>query len=103
MNLDERLGALTQSLELMAHRQRDSDERCDKRYAELTDALTVTSGLVNRLENKVEDLADPVRAIALAQAAAAKEMAALADAQRATQETLKQFIDSLRRGGNGRN
>jgi uncharacterized coiled-coil protein SlyX len=103
MTLDERLEALTQSLELTAQMQRDSEKRwegrfslLDTRLSKLTDvvtglseSMTVQIGVVDRLERKIEDLADT--------------MNALAKAQTVTEEELQRFIDSLRRGGNGHN
>jgi hypothetical protein len=94
MTIDQRLEALTQSLELAAQMLRDNEARWEKRFGELekavvtlTDAMTVNVGIVNRVERKVEYLAEA--------------METLAKAQAVTEEKLQRFIDSLRRGGNG--
>jgi DNA repair exonuclease SbcCD ATPase subunit len=103
MTIDERLQALIQSLELTAQIQRDNEQRWEKRFSEhdkrlaeldmrllkLSEAMTVNVGIVDRVERKVEDLADAMNALAKAQAV--------------TEEKLQRFIESLRRGGNGHN
>ena len=105
MTIDERLDAITQTLELMALRQADYEER-QADYEE-------------RHEREMEDIrkegaatrAELRRAIRLSVQDARNErrrrhelddkITQLAAAQLITEEKLQRFIDSLGRGGNG--
>ncbi|MBV9504611.1 MAG: hypothetical protein JO323_06345 [Acidobacteriia bacterium] len=97
MTIDERLEALTHNVELIALAQKDS-----------SNSLTVSNGIVLRLEKKVEDIAEIMQELATTQLALQKtvdqlagRMDQLAGAQVATELKLQAFIDSLRKGGNG--
>ena len=63
MNIDERIEALAQSLELLGHIQRDNDARFEERFARfeervtrLEENLAKVTGAVDKLVNVVEKL-----------------------------------------------
>lgn len=71
MNLDQRLEALTQSLELMAHMQRDNEQKHDAHVAETDERL-------NRLTETVKNISEIVRNISEVTADFNRSIAAVA-------------------------
>lgn len=63
MNLDQRLEALTQSLELMAHMQRDAERKHDALAAEHQSHVAETDTRLNRITASVEETTVVVRNI----------------------------------------
>ena len=51
MNLDERLQALTQSVELLARMQHDNELRDEKRFEQIARTFEVALDSIKRLEN----------------------------------------------------
>jgi hypothetical protein len=123
MTLDERLEALTQSLELVALRQSDAEERHEREMAEIRRlalatrvdlrraiALAVREARHERsrrreLEGKMDE---KITQLAAAQLVTEEKLqkvdekiTQLAAAQLVTEEKLQAFISSMRRGGNG--
>jgi hypothetical protein len=109
VSIDERLEALTQSLELLAHLQADAEARAEAR----------ASAAEERHDREMEDIrregramrADMRRAFAMGVREARnarrrrqeldEKITQLAAAQLVTEEKLQQFIHSIGRGGNG--
>jgi hypothetical protein len=61
MNLDERLTAMTETVELLAAFHRDNEKRAEqneKRLERLLPAIQVISGRSNRLEDLVTEIAE---------------------------------------------
>ena len=112
MTLDERLEAITQTLELVARQQADAEER-------IAAAEQRAAAAEERHDRDMEDIrrearamrADLRRAFALGVQEARNQrrrsreldekITQLAAAQLITEEKLQAFLDSMRRGGNG--
>ena len=56
MNTDERIEALTQSLELLGHLQRDNEARFDARFSKVIDAIEKLMTIATRHEERIERL-----------------------------------------------
>jgi hypothetical protein len=59
MNIDERLEALTHSVELLAQMHRDNEERYEKRFADLTRIVAPIAQLVIAHEERLKRLEEP--------------------------------------------
>jgi type II secretory pathway component PulJ len=119
MTLDERLEALTLSLELVVLRQSDGEERQAAAEERHTAAMERQAAALAQHEREMADIrregaamrADLRRAFSMGVREARHErslrraldekITQLAAAQLVTEETLKQFIASMRRGENG--
>jgi hypothetical protein len=82
MNIDERLEALTQTVELIAHAQTKADEKIDK----LTALHAETAGFINQLariaeshEHRIEQLGEELRVAAEESRAADRRLGARID------------------------
>ena len=69
MNLDQRLEALTQSLELMAHMQRDSEAKHDAHVAETDERLNRLTAIVQNISEVTADFNRSIAAVTLDHAA----------------------------------
>ena len=98
MTIDERLEALTQSLELVAHQQADAEKRHDREMEEIrTEARAMRTDMRRAFSMGVSE----ARRQRKRSAELDEKITQLAAAQLVTEERLRAFIDSLRRGGNG--
>ena len=108
MTLDERLEALTQSLELVAPQQANAEKRHDREMEDIrregramrTDLRRAFSMGVREARNQRRRSAELDEKITQATAALDEKITQLAAAQLVTEERLRAFIDSLHRGGN---
>ena len=112
MTIDERLEALTQSLELLAHQQADADERQSAADERATAAEERHDREMEEIRREGRAMrADLRRAFAMGVREARnarrrsheldEKITQLAAAQLITEEKLQRFIDSMGRGGNG--
>ena len=69
MNLDQRLEALTQSLELMAHRPRDNEQKHDAHVAETDERLNRLTETVQNISEVTADFNRSIAAVTLDHAA----------------------------------
>ena len=69
MNLDQRLEALTQSLELMAHRPRDNEQKHDAHVAETDERLNRLTETVKNISEVTADFNRSIAAVTLDHAA----------------------------------
>ena len=102
MTLDERLEALTHSVELLTSMHKDTEERIQKladkvdrltiRVKPLDEALIVTNAMVLRHETLVKEHAQWLQEMQLT-------LKTTTMLQQLTELKLQAFIDSLRRGG----
>jgi hypothetical protein len=109
MTIDERLEALTQSVELLALRQADAEERHEREMADIRREAAATRADFRRAfamgvremrneRRRRQELADTQRE---RMEHLQKLVDRVAAAQLVTEEKLQRFIDSMRRGGNG--
>ena len=56
MNIDQRLEALTQSVELLAPMQRDNEARFDARFAKILDAIERLTQVAESHEHRIGNL-----------------------------------------------
>ena len=98
MTIDERLEALTQSLELLAHLQADAEERHDREMEEIRrEGRAMRVDLRRAFSMGVREARNARRRGQELD----QKITQLAAAQLITEEKLQRFIDSMRRGGNG--
>ncbi len=115
VNIDERLEALTQSLELLAHMQADSEARHDRemedirrearkmrvdfRRAFAMGVREARNARVRRQELEAK-FDEKMTQVAASEAKLDEKMTQLAAAQLVTEEKLQRFIDTQARGSN---
>ena len=56
MSIDERLKALTKSMDSLAELQRDSDARYEQRFNQVMDAITRLTNIVEAHERRLDEL-----------------------------------------------
>jgi len=56
MSIDERLKALTQSMDSLAELQRESDARYEQRFNQVMDAITRLTNIVEAHERRLDEL-----------------------------------------------
>jgi hypothetical protein len=61
MSTDERLETLTQSLDLLAELQRDTDARYEQRFNQVMDAITRLTNIVEAHERRLDELENSQR------------------------------------------
>lgn len=109
MTIDERLEALTQSLELLVHFQADSEarqaaaaERHDRDMEDMRRAdAAIRASLRRAVAAGVREARNARRRRQELEEKLDEKITQLAAAQLVTEEKLQQFINSMRRGGNG--
>ena len=102
MTIDERLEALTQSLELLAHLQADSERRHDREMEEIRkEGRAMRADMRRAFAMGVHEARNARRRRQELEEKTDEKITQLAAAQLVTEEKLQQFIKSMRRGGNG--
>lgn len=76
MTLDQRLEALTQSLELMSHMQRDSEARHDAQIAAIDERLNQLSTIVRNISDVTTDFNKSIAMVTLDHAARLRRLEA---------------------------
>jgi hypothetical protein len=98
VTIDERLEAVTQSLELLAHLQADAEERHDREMEEIRrEGRAMRADLRRAFSMGVREARNARRRGQELD----QKITQLAAAQLITEEKLQRFIDSMGRGGNG--
>jgi len=60
-SIDERLATLIQSMDALAERQREIDERYDRRCNQIMDAITRLTNIVEAHERRLDELENSER------------------------------------------
>ena len=98
MTIDERLEALTQSLELLAHMQADAEERHDREMEEIRrEGRAMRTDMRRAFSMGVREARNARRR----RQELDEKITQLAAAQLVTEEKLQRFIDSMKHSGNG--
>lgn len=105
MTPEERFTQIEENLRIATELIVRIDDRLDRVSARLDRAVRLGVQEVRaergRRRKAMEEIDNKFTHLAAAQLITEEKMQELRDAQKATQESLKAFIDSLRRGGNG--
>jgi len=98
VTIDERLEALTQSLELLAHMQADAEERHDREMEEIRrEGRAMRTDMRRAFSMGVREARNARRR----RQELDEKITQLAAAQLVTEEKLQRFIDSMKHSGNG--
>jgi len=98
VSIDERLEALTQSLELLAHMQADAEERHDREMEEIRrEGRAMRTDMRRAFSMGVREARNARRR----RQELDEKITQLAAAQLVTEEKLQRFIDSMKHSGNG--
>ena len=105
MTIDERLEALTQSLELLAHLQADGEARqiaaAERHDREMADIRRAGAAMRADMQRAVAVGVWEARNARRRSSELDEKITQLAAAQLVTEETLQRFINSIGHGGNG--
>ena len=96
----EKLGTRIQNAEIRANARMD---RIDRRLDATSKLIQHGMRMLVKVETKLDELSEAQKRTTVAVAELARSHAQLAQAQKATEKSLKAFIDSLRHGRNGKN
>ena len=82
--------ALDEKINILIHTQMETSEQ-----------IKQTSEQIKQTSEQIKQTSEQISGLAAGQTRSEKEMAELREAQKLTDKTLRAFIDSLRKGGNG--